>query len=69
MKPSWIACWVTEKAPGDHRLAGDDRGRGGEEDQRQAQHVGREIEERILDLGERRRGVGGQDHRALAHDS
>ena len=51
----------------DHRLAGDDGGRGSEQHERQPQLVGGQIEERVLDLRKRGRGVGGKDHRPLPH--
>ena len=51
----------------DHRLAGDDSGGGCEQDERQPQLVGRQIEERVLDLRKGGRGVGRKDHRPLPH--
>ena len=67
MKPSWIACWVTEKAPEITawlamtvaivaRMTSGSRNMSG-----------REEEEGILDDLERGRGIERQDHRALPH--
>ncbi len=67
MKPSWIACWVSEKRARDHRLAGDDRGGQRQKDHRNAHQIGDHQEERILD---RRRGSGRierEHHRPLPH--
>ena len=66
MKPSWIACWVTEKAP-EMTAAGDDRRRGREEHERQAQRFGGQEEERILTVSSPCGLVLRQEHCPLSH--
>ena len=60
MKPSCIACWVTEKAPEITAWLAMIGGEGGEDDERQPQHLGREEEEGIA-RAPRRRAAGSSD--------
>ena len=67
MKPSWIACWVTEKAPEMTAWLAMIVAMRREDDQRQSKHFRREEEERVLDRFKRLGRSLGQQHRPLPH--
>ena len=67
MKPSWIACWVTEKAPEITAWLAMIVAAVASSTSGSRSASGRKVEERVLDLGERLVRRGRQDHRALPH--